>query len=412
MKHRINRRMILTTVLASSMLAGSMLAATGSYAQETFKVGSINPYSGPTALYGDEVTRGYELAADAINAKGGILGKQVEIIRGNASAPQEGIAAVEQLAGRDNVDVFIGTYLSAVAQAASEAALNYNKLYWDTNALATNLTERGLPNFVRSGPYSVSFADRSAEFVIDLVAKELGKAPNELTVWIEHEESIYGTSIAERQKQAFDAAGVKVLGIGAHNFKAIDLTDSVLRARDAKPDVWINTGYVPDGNLLLRTARDQGFTPLATVFVGTGDTSETLEAMSKDGVEGLYVVSYPRPDISEEFGPGSAAYLEAYRARYKQDPIAPQSMAAFVGFKMMAEAVDAAGSADPEAVKAALPGMDKPESSYETGFGVKYDEHAQNIRAFPTVIQWQNGKQVTIYPVKAAGENKPLKVNQ
>jgi branched-chain amino acid transport system substrate-binding protein len=299
-----------------------------------------------------------------------------------------------------------------VSQAASEAALNYNKLYWDTNALATNLTERGLPNFVRSGPHSISFADRSVEFVLDLVAAQLGKPPEDLKVWIEHEESIYGTSIAERQEEKLTEAGAEVVGVGSHNFKAIDLTDSVLRARDAEPDVWLQTGYVPDGNLLLRTARDQGFTPPATVFVGTGDTSETLEAMGEDGVEGLYVVSYPRPDISEEFGPGSGAYLEAYRAKYGQDPIAPQSMAAFVGFKLMAEAVEAAGSADPAAVMAALPSFDKPLRSYETGFGVKYDENAQNIHAFPTVIQWQSGKQVTIYPLDAAGDNKPIPVGQ
>ncbi|MBE0693886.1 MAG: ABC transporter substrate-binding protein [Aquamicrobium sp.] len=404
---RLTRRMMLATVTATAVVA-----AVPALAQETFKVGAINPYSGPTALYGDEVTRGYELAAEAVNASGGILGKTVEIVRGNATAPQEGIAAVEQLAGRDNVDVFIGTYLSAVAQAASEAALNYNKLYWDTNALASNLTERGLPNFVRSGPYSVSFAERSVEFVVDFLAPELGKEPSDLKVWIEHEESIYGTSIADRQKELLEEAGVQVVGVGAHNFRAIDLTDSVLRARDAQPDVWLSTGYVPDGNLLLRTARDQAFRPGATVLVGTGDTSETLEAMGQEGVEGIYVVSYPRPDISEEFGPGSAAYLEAYRARYNQDPIAPQSMAAFVGFKMMAEAVNAAGTAEPEAVRAALDQFDKPEGSYETGFGVKYDENAQNLRAFPTVIQWQSGHPVTIYPVSAAGDNKPVKPGQ
>lgn len=400
----ISRRLLFGTALA-----GAMLAALPAWSQETFKVGAINPYSGPVALYGDEVTRGYELAAEALNKSGGILGKQIEIIRGNATAPQEGIAAVEQLAGRDNVDVFIGTYLSAVAQAASEAALNYNKLYWDTNALATNLTERGLPNFVRSGPYSVSFADRSAEFVVDLLAKELGKQPSELKVWIEHEESIYGTSIADHQKEVLEKAGAKVVGVGAHNFKAIDLTDTILRAKDTQPDVFLNTGYVPDGNLLLRTARDQGFKPAALVFVGTGDTKETLEAMGEAGVEGLYVVSYPRPDISEEFGPGSSTYLEAYKAKYKAEPLAPQSMAAFVGFKMMAEAINTAGSAEPETVRAALAGFDKPESTYETGFGEKYDENAQNIRAFPSVIQWQSGKPVTIYPVKAAGENKPVK---
>src|SRR5690606_6637257 len=135
--------------------------------------------------------------------------------------------AVEQLAGRDNVDAFIGTYLSAVAAAASEAALNYQKLYWDTNALAGNLTERGLPNFARSGPYAKSFAEQSVALITDLLAQELGKENKDLKVWIEHEESIYGTSIAEIQKEQLEAAGVQVVGMSAHSPKAIDLTDSI-----------------------------------------------------------------------------------------------------------------------------------------------------------------------------------------
>lgn len=383
----------------------TVLSAGAAGAQETYKVGAINPYSGPLALYGGETTRGYELAADAVNAKGGILGKQVEIVKGNATNPQEGIAAVEQLAGRDQVDSFIGTYLSAVSGAASETALNYNKLYWDTNAVAAVLTERGLPNFIRSGPYAVTFADTSVDVVLNALAEALGKSPSELTVWLEHEESVYGASIAERQKERFEAEGVKVLGVGSHNYKSIDLTDSVLRAKDANPDIFIETGYVPDGNLILRTMRDQGFNPPVTLYVGTGDTAETLEAMGADGVEGLLVVSYPRPDISEDYGPGSDAYLEAYRAKYGEDPIAPQSMAAFVGFKIMAEALNRAGSADPAAVVAVLPTFDDPIGTYETGFGAKFDEHKQNVRANPTVIQWQGGKQVTVYPKAAAGGN-------
>ncbi|MFP1630524.1 ABC transporter substrate-binding protein [Zhengella sp. ZM62] len=396
--------------LAGAAMALCLAAGGTAMAQETFKVGTINPYSGPLALYGGEVNRGYELAADAVNKAGGILGRQVEILKGDATNPQEGIAAVERLATRENADAFIGTYLSAVAGAASETALNYNKLYWDTNALATNLTERGLPNFVRSGPYSVSFADVSIDLILNSLAPKLGKQPGDLTVWLEHEESVYGTSIAEHQKERLEAAGVKVLGIGAHSYKSIDLTDSVLRARDANPDIWVQTGYVPDGNLLLRTARDQGFKPKATVFVGTGDTKETLEAMGADGVEGLLVVSYPRPDISEDYGPGSKAYLEAYRAKYGEDPIAPQSMAAFVGFKIMAQAINKAGSAEPEAVGGVLGSFDEPLRTYETGFGAKFDENKQNQRAYPTVIQWQGGKQVTVFPDDAAGDNKMVNI--
>jgi branched-chain amino acid transport system substrate-binding protein len=297
-----------------------------------------------------------------------------------------------------------------VSGAASETALNYNKLYWDTNALATVLTERGLPNFVRSGPYAITFADVSVDLVLDSLAGKLGKKPSELKVWLEHEDSVYGSSIAEHQKARFEAAGVQVVGVGEHSYKSIDLTDSILRARDTNPDIYIETGYVPDGNLLLRTARDQGFTPPVTLYVGTGDTAETLEAMGAEGIEGLFVVSYPRPDISDEYGPGSDAYLEAYRAKYNEDPIAPQSMAAFVGFKIMAAAVNKAGSADPAAVAGVLGDFDEPVRTYETGFGAKFDEHKQNVRAFPTAIQWQGGKQITVFPEAAAGGNKMVKI--
>ncbi len=131
--------------------------------------------------------------------------------------------------------------------------------------------------------------------------------------------------------------------------------------------------------------------------------------MGADGLEGLFVVSYPRPDISEAYGPGSGAYLEAYKAKYGSDPIAPQSMAAFVGLKIMAEALNKAGSADPEAVSAILGEFDAPLQTYETGFGAKFDEHKQNILANPTAIQWQDGKQVTVFPATAAGENQMLK---
>ena len=245
-------------------------------AQEPIRIGAINPYSGPVALYGDEVARGYQLAIDEANAKGGVIGRKIELLRGDAGNPQQGIAAVEKLVS-DKVDIFVGTYISAVSNAASDAALRYSKIYWDTNALAAELTARGLPNFVRSGPYASSFADVSANAVKDLLGPAIGKPVKGLKVWIESEDSIYGTSIAKQQKELLEKEGVVVTGVGAHNFRATDLTDSVLRAKNAAPDIWINTGYVPDGNLLLRTMREQGFKPAAILLVGTGDTFETLE---------------------------------------------------------------------------------------------------------------------------------------
>jgi branched-chain amino acid transport system substrate-binding protein len=378
-------------------------------AQEPLRIGAINPYSGPLALYGDELARGYQLALDERNAKGGLLGRRVELLRGDATTAQQGIAAVDQLVTREKVDLFIGTYVSTVSNAASDAALRHQKIYWDTNALATELTERKLPNFIRAGPNAGNFAEVSVKVVVEMIAPVLGKQPKDLRVLVEHEESISGKSIGDAQKRLLEEKGVKVLGQGAHNIRASDLTDVVLRARRANPDVLMNMGFVPDTNLLLRTLREQGYKPPVIVLTGTGDTFETLDALGAEYLEGIFVVSYPRPDISESFGPGASAYLAAYRKAYNREPIAPQGLTAFTGMKLLLEAVQGAGSTEMTKVRAAAAKMNKPANSYPSGFGVHFDDKFQNLRAAPTVIQWQGGKQVTVFPKEARGPGVVLK---
>ncbi len=389
---------------AASLLivAGSALAVSSAYAQQDpLRIGAINPYSGPLALYGDELARGYQLAIDIKNASGGILGRKVELLRGDATTPQQGVSAVDQLASRDKVDAFIGTYVSAVSNAASDAALRNQKIYWDTNALAIELTERRLPNFIRSGPNAVNFGEVSVQAVIDAIAPALKKAPKDLKVWVEHEDSISGKSISDTQVRVLKEKGAQVLAQSAHSFRAADLTDSILRARRANPDVWMNMGFVPDTNLLLKTMREQSFKPQAIVLTGTGDTFETLDAVGAEFLEGVFVVSYPRPDVSEQFAPGAAAYLAAYRKAYNRDPIAPQGLTAYAGMLMLLETIQAAGSTDMAKVREAALKLDKPANSYPSGFGAKFNDIMQNTRALPNVIQWQSGKQVTVFPLSA-----------
>jgi branched-chain amino acid transport system substrate-binding protein len=403
MERKTMKGIRIAVALAIAALTG--LAA----AQETLRIGAINPYSGPLALYGDELARGYQLAVDERNAKGGVLGRKVELIRGDATTPQQGITAVDQLVTRDKAELFIGTYVSAISNAASDAALRHQKIYWDTNALATELTERKLPNFVRAGPNAGNFAEMSVRVVLEMIAPALDKQLKDLRVFVEHEDTISGKSIGDAQKKLLDEKGAKVLGQGAHNFRAADLTDVVLRARRANPDVWMQMGFVPDTNLLLRTAREQGYKPQVIVLTGTGDTFETLDALGAEYLEGIFVVSYPRPDISEKFGPGAAAYLAAYRKAYNREPIAPQGLTAYTGMRLLLEAVESAGSTEMTKVRAAAAKMNKPLNAYPSGFGVQFDEKFQNLRAYPTVIQWQGGKQVTVFPAEARAAGVSLK---
>ena len=391
-----------------AVLTTMLLAAAGPAAADDLRIGVVNPYSGPMALYGDELTRGFELAVDKANAAGGVLGRKIVLIRGSATTAQEGISAVEQLVGRDKADLLLGTYVSAISNAASEAALNNGKLFWETNALARDLTDRGLPNYARSGPDSNAFAQRSVEGTLKLVADKLGRAPKDLKVWIEHEDSSFGTSIANEQQRLLKAAGVTQLGEGIHSARAVDLSDSILRAKNFGPDLWLSTGYVGDHNLLLRTAREQSFKPGAMMLVGTGDTFETLDAVGREFLDGVLLVSYPRADVEDRYGPGAHAFLAAYKAKYNREPIAPQAMSAYAGVEMLIECIAAAKSTEYEKVIAAAAAMDKPYGSYPTGYGMKFDKTMQNVRALPLIAQWQDGKVVAVYPAEAVAPGLQL----
>ena len=385
------------------------LTAASALAADPIKIGEINPFSGPLAKYGLELARGHELAVDEVNAKGGLLGRKVELIRGDATNPQQAIASVEQLATRDKVDLFSGTYMSPVSAAASDEAQRYNRLYWETIATAQELTDRGLSNFVRTGPNATSYAIESVAAVKDLIAPAFNKNPRDLKIWIEHEDLNFGTSIAQTLEQLLEKDGVKPIGIGAHSFKAIDLNDTVLRIKQAQPDILVEIGYVPDGNLLLNTLKNQGYKITAIMYVVTGDAPETLNIVGAKDLEGLLVVSYPRTNIPSSYSPGGAEYLAAYRAKYKEEPIATLGMSAFAGMQMLFDAIRAAGTTDVDKVREAAAKMDKPFQSYPGGYGVKFDDKFQNTRALPVVVQWQSGDTVTVYPKNAVSPGTTLR---
>lgn len=80
---------LLSTRLLSTLISlpAAALLSTAASAQGVLKIGEVNPYSGPLAVYCIEVTRGREIAVDEINAAGGVLGRKIELIRADATNP-------------------------------------------------------------------------------------------------------------------------------------------------------------------------------------------------------------------------------------------------------------------------------------------------------------------------------------
>jgi branched-chain amino acid transport system substrate-binding protein len=400
--------MKLTFTKGAAALAATAFLATTAFAQDKpLRIGAVIPNTGGMAVLGNDLGNWYEIAVQQRNAKGGLLGRKIELVRGDAVNPQEAIAAVERLVGREGTEIVVGTIASSLSQAASEAALSNNVLFWETGSLAKDLTERGLPNFVRSGPSTVNFAKTAADAVLTMLAGALGKAPADLKVWMEHESSNYGTSLAEEQQRVLKEAGVKVERLG-HAASAVDLTDSVLRAKKFNPDIWIISGYVGDTHLLLRTAREQGFAPSAVILVGLGDSRETVEAIGQNYLQGILVVTYPRHEVNPNYARGADELSAQYVEKYRQQPVGNSGFGGYVGLNVLFNAIEAAKTTKWEAVVAAAKTLDAPVGTFANGYGVRFDEKMQNTRANPIVYQWQGDKTVAVFPDAARKEGVKL----
>src|ERR1041384_6132454 len=137
-------------LLHGLLFASSLVAAAPAWAQQTIKIGLVTALSGQSARAGEAITRGLQVAIDEINAKGGLLGKKLELVRrDDESIPAKGVIAARELYFKEKVAVLIGGLDSPVALAIVPIA-NDNKLpFMDPWAAGTPITKNGAKdNFV------------------------------------------------------------------------------------------------------------------------------------------------------------------------------------------------------------------------------------------------------------------------
>lgn len=378
---------------------------------DVIKIGVVQPFSGPNAHAGEETFKGNELAVEEINANGGLLGKEVVLVKADATNAQEAISETERLIGQEKVDIITGTYLSGVAYPATQIANKYNVLYWETNALAPDITQQGFKNVIRIGQNASTFASVAVDSISNVVAPALEKSVEDLKIVIIHEQSIYGTSIAEMEENALKELGAQVLERIPYDPAAADLSSVVNRSKNHNPDIWLRTGYVNDGSLLFKQARDIGWKP--PVIMGVADDSQyLLEAMGAEGMEGILSLSYPPYDISEEYGPGVGSMVEKYKSKYNSDPKLPQTLVSYAGTKILFDLIEETNSTDADTIRENALQMDVDiGGTYPSGYGVKLDPQTlDNTKAFPVLTQWQDGQIRTIYPSEAVGTDAKIKL--
>lgn len=386
-----------------ALATGLALSASQALAQQTVKVGALYPFSGGLALLGDESFRGLEIAIEERNAAGGLNGKKIELVKGDAVDPNQAVGEARRLTSVDKVSVIFGTYSSSLSIAATQVAELAGVPYFELGAISDPITERGFKYVFRTNPTSKDFAARMVDSVIEAIAPALNVQPKDLKIGIIHEDSLYGQTVAGFQQKRAKEKGLNLVETLPYSAKSVDLTPVILRLKSAGVDVVLQTSYQNDTVLFFRQMKDQGFKPKAVIGAGGGySTRDTVQAVGPENMEGALNVDFPQYRTNPKAAPGIDEFVKKYQAKYGIAPRSGHSLTNYMGANVFLDAMAASKDLKADSIRETVMKVDIPEGKTATGWGVKFSEAGQNTRVSPFLMQWQGGELVTVFPPEAA----------
>lgn len=362
------KQQLLALVAALGLAVGGVTAQ----AADTVKIGLMAPLTGSWASEGQGMKKIVELLAEQQNAKGGVLGKQIEVVtEDDGGDPRTASLAAQRLTTRGVVGV-IGTYGSSVTEA-SQAIYDEVKLPQIANgSTAIRLTEKGFKHFFRTAPRDDEQGRMAARTIDRLGFKKVA---------ILHDNTSYAKGLADEANALLKGQGAEVVFFDALTPGERDYTAILTKLKGANPDVVLFTGYYPEAGLLLRQKKDMNW---QVPFLG-GDATNNVDLVKiagKEAAEGFYFLSPPQPQDLDT--PDAAAFLADYQKKYNELPPSIWAMLAGDGFRVMVAGIAGAKSTDGDKIAAYLHKdlKDYPGLSGPISFDAKGDREGEVYRVY------------------------------
>jgi ABC-type branched-subunit amino acid transport system substrate-binding protein len=302
----------------------------------SFRLGLEAPLSGEQSVLGQGMLKGAELAADRLNQKGGIEGKQVEIVPiDDAADPETGVEAAEE-AIDDGLDGIVGPYNSGVG-------VETLPLYIDAGLVPVRLTSDNSTNGLgfTLQPMTYQIAPVASEALTDwLHAKKVAIAydPTEL----------YTRVVSETLKGLLEKSGVEVTAFEKIKPGEDDYSGVVEKLEAGKPDVIYAGVYYPEGGLIAKAMHEGDSAAQCVADYGSYDTG-FVETAGVPAARACPVVGVPAP---EDFN-GSSSYVAEYRKSFGEDP-GTWSPYTYDSVNFLAEGISRAGGTDAKELETAL----------------------------------------------------------
>jgi branched-chain amino acid transport system substrate-binding protein len=379
----------------------------GQALQGEYKIGLLEPLTGPLAFEGKRHLDGYEVMRDLINAQGGVMGKKLVFVVGDATDPTAAASEANRLITREGVKIITGTYSSTLCGAASEAASRQNVIYWESSCVDPRFNKRGLKNVFRTEIDATGFGWYNVEFIAKHLAPRFNLQPNQIKVAFLAEDSSYGQGVTEAARlRAKNDFGMQEVALEYYAFASTnDFSPIIAKFKQLNPDVVHHIARSSDAVLFWRQSKEQNFQFKALVHAGaTGYGSIDFgKALGADG-NGPFVLAEPGPGLRlESFRPEARKleqdFSEAIKKRTGDEPLASHRLAGS-GLWLLKLVLDQSKTDELEKFRASVLALDMPVGSMLNGWGVKFAENGQNSneRVQHYMLQWQQGRMMTVWP--------------
>ena len=339
------------SILVSLSLVLAGCAAPGASTSETIKIGLQAPLTGDFAAEGQWAQQSVEVAAELLNKKGGVLGKQIEIVVvDDASNPKDSALAAQKVIAQGLQQV-IASYGSSVTAPAADLYDANKVVSVGYGCTAVRLTmDKQRPYFFRTAGRD----DTQSEFFVKFATETLGAK----RIAIMHDNQDYGKGVADDAMKfiqpKIDAGEVEIVYFDAITPGESDYSTVVSQIKSLNPDVWFYTAYYSEAALLLKQARDAGVT---SIFVGNNSvpTPEFEKIAGVAAIKDSIHLNEPMPQFLAY--PESKEFLDAYKAKYNELPGSIWAVYAADALNALAAAITKAGSTDPDQVTSAMRSM-------------------------------------------------------
>ena len=369
-------------------------AASGGF-DGTVRLGTALSETGKFSVEGKDTRQGYDTWLRWVNEiHGGIrVGDQryrAEILYHDDESDADTAANVTQrLIDDDRVDFLLGPYSSGLTAPTSAVAEANDVLMVEGSGASDALFERGFRNLFLVSTIASDYTRSSIEALAALGAR---------TAVVAHEDTLFATAVGQGAVRHLEANGIEVLATEAYPEGIQDVTAIMTEFRDFDPDLFVGGGHYNDAVLFVNSAKEIGFEP-GGMLITAGPSNPRLVAELGRDVDGVIGPTQWEPSMAYS-GPyfGTAADYAAYYESLWGEPPVYQAASATAAALALHLAIEAAGSTDTGAVRAALRQL-----SADTFYGpISFDERGVNVGKPMGTVQIQDGKIVVVAPEEAA----------